>query len=305
MAMTGILRPGHICLRVMDLAMARAHYTERVGLIETGADEGRVFLKGWDEHDAYSVILMQSDRAGMAFYGFKVRADSDLDHYQSRLHAAGVETIELPPAELPRCGRRLRFSLPTGQLIELYAEKELAGTARDVINPDPWPDGLKGMAVRRLDHIAIYGEEFDATVKIFTDVLDFSVTEQIVDGDMQIAAFMSCSTKAHDIAIVRQPLRDKLHHVSFLVGSWEEVLKAADIVAKHDIPMALTPTRHGVTRGKTCYFYDPSGNCNEAFSEDSCYYPDYPILTWTADKAGKALLFHHAEIDEAFMGACT
>lgn len=305
MAMTGILRPGHIGLRVMDLEAARAHYVDQVGLIETGSESGRIFLKGWDEHDAYSVILMQSDRAGMEFYGFKVRADSDLDHYQSKLEDAGVEVTELPAGDLPKCGRRLRFPLPTGQLIELYAEKETFGDQANLINPDPWPDGLKGMAVRRLDHIAIYGEKFDEAVTIFTDLLDFSITEQIVDGQVRIAAFMSCSTKAHDIAIVRQPLHDKLHHVSFLVGSWEEVLKAADIVAKHNIPMALTPTRHGLTRGKTCYFYDPSGNCNETFCEDSIYYPDYPTLTWTADKAGRALLFHHAEVDEAFMGACT
>lgn len=305
MAMTGILRPGHIGLRVMDLEAARAHYVERVGLIETDSDQGRVFLKGWDEHDVYSVILIQSDCAGMEFYGFKVMKDSDLDHYRTRLGNAGVEVTELPAGDLPRCGRRLRFSLPTGQLIELYAEKERFGSAADLVNPDPWPDGLKGMAVRRLDHIAIYGEALDETVKIFTELLDFSITEKIVDGDVLIAAFMSCSTKAHDIAIVRQPLQDKLHHVSFLVGSWEEVLRAADIVAKHKIPMALTPTRHGLTRGKTCYFYDPSGNCNEAFSEDSTYYPDYPTLTWTADKAGRALLFHHDEVNEAFMGACT
>jgi len=305
MAMTGILRPGHICLRVLDLQAARKHYVENVGLIESFADERAVYLKAWDEHDAYSVILTLDERAGMAFYGFKVRMASDLDSYQARLEKAGVAIERLPAGSLPMCGERVSFVVPSGHRIELYAEKAHVGNELPLVNPDPWPDGLRGMAVRRLDHVALYGDAFDETVSLFTDVLDFSLTEQIVDGETRIAAFLSCSTKAHDIALIRQPVKDKLHHVSFLVGSWEDVLRAADIVAKRDIPMALTPTRHGLTRGKTCYFYDPSGNCNETVAEDSYYYPDHPTLTWTADQSGRALLFHLRDINEPFMSACT
>ncbi|MCB1667523.1 MAG: catechol 2,3-dioxygenase [Pseudomonadales bacterium] len=305
MAMTGILRPGHICLRVLDLEVARKHYLEVVGLVETARDDDCVYLKAWDEHDAYSVILRQSDRSGMDFYGFKVKLDSDLDHYQARLEAAGCTVKQLPAGDLPRCGRRLQFQLPTGHTLELYAEKEQVGNGLPLVNPDPWPDGLKGAAVRRLDHIAIYGDQLTEAVDLLVNVLDFSITEQLVDGDLQLAVFMSCSTKAHDIAIVRHPEPDKLHHVSFLVGSWEQVLRAADIVSKTKTRMALTPTRHGITRGQTCYFYDPSGNCNETFCDDSWYYPDNPVITWTADQAGRSLLYHHEEVIEPFMAACT
>ena len=46
MAMTGILRPGHVQLRVMELGPALHHYKEMVGLIETARDaEGRVTLR--------------------------------------------------------------------------------------------------------------------------------------------------------------------------------------------------------------------------------------------------------------------
>ena len=305
MAMTGILRPGHICLRVVDLDAALKHYVEVVGLIETGRSGNSIYLKAWDEHDAYSVILMQADVPGMEFYGFKVRSESDLDHYKSRLIEANCPVEEKSAGDLPRCGRRLQFKISTGQTIELFAEKEQVGNTLPLVNPAPWPDGLKGIAVRRLDHIAIYGEQLDEAVKLFTEVLDFSITEQLVDGDMKIAVFLSCSTKSHDIAIVRYPEQDKLHHVSFLVGSWEQVLRAADIVSKTNTRMALTPTRHGISRGQTCYFYDPSGNCDEIFCDDSWYYPDHPTITWTAEQAGRSLLYHHYEVIESFMAACT
>lgn len=36
MAMTGVLRPSHVALRVLDLEPAVKHYTDVLGLLETG-----------------------------------------------------------------------------------------------------------------------------------------------------------------------------------------------------------------------------------------------------------------------------
>ena len=52
MAINGVLRPGHVAIRVSEMEAAVRHYTEVLGLIETARDaQGRVFLKAWDEHD--------------------------------------------------------------------------------------------------------------------------------------------------------------------------------------------------------------------------------------------------------------
>jgi len=48
------------------------------------------------------------------------------------------------------------------------------------------------------------------------------------------------------------------------------------------------PTRHGITRGATIYFYDPSGNRNEVFSGGYIHYPDLPTLTWDTTRLGHA-----------------
>ena len=77
MAMTGILRPGHVQLRVLDIDEAVTHYCDYMGLIETDRDtQGRVYLKCWDEHDKFSVVLKPSDRAGIDHMAFKVGAFS-------------------------------------------------------------------------------------------------------------------------------------------------------------------------------------------------------------------------------------
>ena len=52
----------------------------------------------------------------------------------------------------------------------------------------------------------------------------------------------------------------------------------------HEVPVDVTPTRHGITRGQTVYFFDPSGNRNEAFAGGYMAFPDMPTITWKKTK---------------------
>jgi len=92
-------------------------------------------------------------------------------------------------------------------MMELFAEKEKVGNGLPITNPDPWPDGLRGIAPSRFDHCLLYGNDLDGSVRLFIDVLGFALTEQIVAGPekLMIGAFLTCSTKPHDVACIRQP----------------------------------------------------------------------------------------------------
>ena len=143
-------------------------------------------------------------------------------------------------------------------------------------------------------------------VEVFTELLDFSLTEaaQAPDGSVA-AAFLSCSNKAHDIAFIKRAEPGKFHHVAFWLDSWHEVGQAADIIARYDIPLDIGPTRHGITRGQTIYFFDPAGNRNEVFSGGFMYYPDNPRRLWSVDKLGKAIFYYQRELNERFMKVVT
>ena len=64
----------------------------------------------------------------------------------------------IPAGEHPKTGERFRFTIPTGHVMELYAEKEKVGNNCGVdgenLNPDPWPDGLQRHLARRASTIA-------------------------------------------------------------------------------------------------------------------------------------------------------
>ena len=79
MALTGVLRPGHAQLRVLDLGESIKWYTDVMGLVPMGKDaQGRAYFKTRAERDHHSVILRQADTAGMDFFGFKVRDKATL-----------------------------------------------------------------------------------------------------------------------------------------------------------------------------------------------------------------------------------
>ena len=304
MALTGVLRPGHIVIRVLDMEAAVNHYVEVLGLIETARDDkGRVFLKGWDEHDHHSVVLREADEAGMDYLGWRVDSPATLKKLAADVEASGLASdfAWIPAGEHPETGERFRFTTPTGHVMELYAEKGKVGNGLPDLNPDAWPDGLKGMQPSRFDHCLLYGDDLDGTGKLFRELLGFCLAEQVMNEDqsVMIGAFLTCSNKAHDVAFIRQPVKGKLHHASFLLDNWYEVLRAGDIISKKDVSIDIGPTRHGITRGETIYFFDPSGNRNEVFAGGYSWYPDKPTITWT--DVGKGIFYHDRVLNEKFL----
>ena len=308
----GVMRIGHVSLKVMDMEAAVKNYRDVLGMYVTMEDKaGNTYLKCWDEWDRYSVILTKSDTAGMNHVAYKVEKDEDLEAIKKKIEARGIATTMLPEGTLPATGRMLQFKLPSGHDMRLYAMKEYVGTEVGSTNPDPWPDSVHGAGAHWLDHVLLMCEFNPETgvnrvaenCAFFKEVLDFYLVEQIVvgpGGQFQLAAFLSVSNKPHDIAFVGGP-RPGIHHASFFLDSWHDVLKAADIMGKNKVKIDVAPTRHGVTRGETIYFFDPSGNRNETFAGMGYLAQrDRPTTTWTEDQLWSGIFFHTGEAHVPF-----
>ncbi|AYH43794.1 catechol 2,3-dioxygenase [Azoarcus sp. DN11] len=306
MAMTGVLRPGHAQVRVLNLEEAVQFYRDVLGLVETGRDaQGRVYFKCWDERDHNSYVIREADRAGIDFFAFKVLDKATLDKLDADLQAYGLKTERIPAGEMLETGERVRFELPSGHMMELYAEKTAIGNGLPIVNPAPWTRQREhGIGPVRLDHTLLYGPNVAEVQKIFTEVLGFYLVERVLtpDGENNAAIWLSCSHKVHDIAFAEYPEKGKLHHCSFLMESWEQVLRAGDIMSMNKVPVDIGPTRHGVTRGCTIYAWDPSGNRFETFMGGYQPYPDNTEpLTWTFDNFGQGLDYPQRKLHETFL----
>ena len=154
-----------------------------------------------------------------------------------------------------------------------------------------------------MDHCLLYGPDIEKVQEIFEKVLGFFLVEHVLleDGKTDLAIWLSCSIKAHDIAFVRHPEPGKLHHVAFKLDSWERVLRAADLMSMNKISIDIGPTRHGITRGTTIYAFDPSGNRFETFCGGYDTYPDYKAITWTWEEVGPGIFYHDRKLNERFL----
>ncbi|MCW8834432.1 MAG: VOC family protein, partial [Colwellia sp.] len=219
----GVMRPGHIQIRVLDMKEALEHYRDLLGLIEVETDnQGRVYLKGWTEVDKFSVVLRLADEPGMDFVGYKVLNNETLEQLHQELIDFGCSVEEIPAGELNGCGRRIRFDSPTGHMFEIYAEKEQTGKwGIAEVNPEAWPRNLTGMKATRFDHCLLYGPNIAGTLDLFQKVLGFDLAEETIDENgFRIAQFLTVGMKAHDVAFIEHPEPGKFHHSSFFLETW-------------------------------------------------------------------------------------
>jgi catechol 2,3-dioxygenase len=300
--MSGILRLSHAEVRVPDLELALAYYVEVVGLVEVERHTDRVFLKGWDEHQHHSLILTRAPTYGLQSVGFKLQDATDLDDLARRVEDAGVATTRHAPGELVAgSGDIVRFRAPSGHVIDLEHGQQQVGNGIPKLNPPIGPDGLKGMAPPRIDHIFLMCEDVDAVSDFFRDVLQFRLTEQIVaDDGYQLAAFLERCHSSHDIAFLTGP-DGGFHHVAYWVDDWNELRKGADTCAYHGVNVDAGPTRHGATRGCGLYFFDPAGNRNELYTGGYWFDPDDVPTTWTENEMGRAIFYYQGKLDRDFM----
>jgi catechol 2,3-dioxygenase len=297
----GVIRLGYVHAKVNDLSEATRHYGETLGLQLTDSVDGKSYFKGWDEWDHHSVVLEEGG-SGLVKMGFKVSSDEDLDHLENQMAAFGLTVRRVHRKEEHAVGEAVEAILPSGHVMQLYREIEVLGTSVGTVNPDPWPDGLLGIGAPRLDHLLITAEDPALLTRFFTEVLKFNISEKVVPeaGSNQIlASWLFRTNTPHDIAIIGGP-DAKLHHFAFALDDWKELLRAADVMSKTRTSIDIGPTRHGITRGETIYFFDPSGNRNEVFAGGYITYPDFPCIEWTVEQLGTGIFYHNRELNEAF-----
>ena len=182
------------------------------------------------------------------------------------------------------------------------------GTEVGTHNPDAFPRHMVGIGAPRLDHALLWVPNVAESREFFTDCIGMWATEEVrtsLDDDAHtIATWLTIGESNHDIALLEAP-EAKIHHFAFEMRGWSDIGHAADIMSMDDVSIDIGPTRHGITRGTTIYFFDPAGNRNETFSGGFRCFRDRPMVVWTPDQLGKAIFYHSRELNERFLTVAT
>ena len=299
----GILRLAHIDVRTPDLDLATAYYTGVIGLHQVSREADRVYFKCWDEEDHHSLRMRYDPRTGLDSFTFRVEREDDLHDFEKRLADYGCQVARVSKGEAVGQGESIRFEVPSGQIMELVWDIEKTGNILGKRNPAPVPPpDLPGIAPPRMDHMLVNAEEVGEAARFFQEVLGLRLTEQVLDGNgHQLGVWLAGRTNSpHDIAIVNGP-NGALHHWAYWLDDWDHIRKAADTLAYNGVQIDQGPTRHGVTRGNTIYFFDPLGIRNEVFTGGYVPDPDFASITWTEDNIGRAIFYYEGDLNDRFM----
>lgn len=303
----GVMRLGYVHARQTDLAKGVEYYTNTLGMkVMSTGDDGRVYLKAWDEYDHHSVVLEEGG-VGLVKLGYKCETIDDLALFERRIQQFGCTTERMSAGDNEGIGDGVRVVLPSEHILELYAEAEYVGNELGIINPSVAPRNPIGASVPRLEHAVITTDEVEPIVRMFSECLGFRTSEQIIDNvenQALVGAFMFCGNSPHDIAILPGP-KGKLHHFAFHVEDWSAVLRAGQVFGDDGVPIDEGPKQHGITRGKTIYMFDPSGNRNEVFAGGYTTFADWKPITWTMDQLDQGIFYVGNEMSERFLSVVT
>jgi catechol 2,3-dioxygenase len=299
----GILRLSHLELRVADLELAAAYYTEVLGLLEVARDPEHVHLACWDEHDHHSLVLRAGPDGGLEHVSFKVERAADLEELEAAARVHGCATRRLAAGEETGQGAAVRIHAPSGHQVELVHALDRTGGLLPGTNPPPEPPGLLGIHPPRLDHAHLTAEDVPAAAAFFTGVLGFRVAERLVTaGGGLLGCWLERSHTACDVAITRGP-SGGLHHLAWWVDDWDQLRRAADVLAYNGVHIENGPTRQGIGRSLGVHFFDPFGNRNEVCTGGYRRDPDDEPVTWTEEEIGRAFFHYRGQLDPRFLAA--
>ena len=196
---------------VTDFAAERKFYADDWGLVEVEATDDTAWFKthGHDEH--HVVRIHQREANCIEVIALAADSKADVDELHAKVAAADCKIISQPgPIDGPGGGYGFRFFSKDGLPFEISA---------DVKRLDKRPiERWEGIPVK-ISHIVLHSPDHNATVKFFTDVLGFKVSDWL--GDFM--CFLRCNEAHHRMAILPGP--PCLNHVAFDVLSVDDMMR--------------------------------------------------------------------------------
>jgi len=114
-------------------------------------------------------------------------------------------------------------------------------------------------------------------------------TEIINQADMASVVPMM-KNGAVDVAITqdRSGASGRLHHITYMMDSREDVLRAADILRDADVPIETGPHKHTIGQTFFLYCYEPGGNRFEIGAGGYLIFdPEWKPVVWTEAERAK------------------
>ncbi|WP_224779426.1 VOC family protein [Leucobacter sp. Psy1] len=295
---------GHTELLTPNLDESVAFFTDVYGLYLVGEEPGAAHLRAWNDDVLTSLKLTASDQAGLGHVAWRATSPQALERRVAALEKRGVEG-HWHDGDFGH-GAAFRYRGPGGHQQEIYFETEKyrpTEETRPHLPNQPQKFDPQGAAAAHIDHINLLVPNVSEASQFQQETLGFKLRERLVPAERdEVGAWLSVMTKAHDLALTREPAptEGRLHHLAYSVPETSDVIRAADIFMENDVFIEFGPAKHSRTQGFFLYVYEPGGNRIEVFTGGiHIFSPDFETVTWTTEAGGRGTAWGTA-VPESF-----
>jgi 2,3-dihydroxybiphenyl 1,2-dioxygenase len=221
--------------------------------IEDGADGALRFRM--DEADC-RLWIHPGERNDIAYIGWTLGDEGSVLEVAKAIDAAGAAVSEGSPdeAEARKVIGFHWFIDPAGFRHELsWGQYRVPNGFLPGRPMSGFKTGDQGMG-----HIVLMVPDLAAADAFYRGAMGFRLSDRIVDGSRELL-FYHCNGRHHSLAIAAPvPGKSGAHHLMLEVNALDDVGRAVDLCALHDVPVSKSIGCHSNDRMVSSYLFSPS-----------------------------------------------
>lgn len=284
-------------------------FKDVLGLVETEREDQSVYLRAYEDFYHHTLKITERNEPGLGHIAWRASSKNALDRRVAELERSGLGKGWIE-GDLGH-GIAYQFTTPDGHLMEIlwdveyYEPKEEEKTS---LKNRPQRRPLRGVPVRRIDHVNCMVSDVTKNKNFMMDYLGFRLRERIIENDgTELGTWLSVSPLVHELAFMKDKKYSesglgRLHHIAFWYGTPQHLNDLAEVLTEHDIKIEAGPLKHGVSQAMCMYVFEPGGNRVELFGDTGylIFDPDWKPVTWTEDELERAVIFYGAPLPDSY-----
>ncbi|MDR7415003.1 MAG: catechol 2,3-dioxygenase [Armatimonadota bacterium] len=284
-------------------------FHDLLGMEETTREGQSVYLRGYEDFYHHSLKITEAPKPGLGHIAWRAASPEALERRVKVLQSSGAGQ-GWQDGDLGH-GPAYRFTTPDGHVMELLWEVEYyqaPPAKRSPLKSRPSRRPLRGIPVRRLDHVNCLCAEVAPNRRFMMEQLGFKLREQkIGERGVEVGAWLSVSPLVHEIGLMRDATgsRGRFHHVAFWYGYPQHLSDLADACSDYGIRIEAGPGKHGTTQAYFMYVFEPGGTRVELFGDTGylIFDPDWKTVVWDVSNESdleKSTIWFGGRLPETF-----
>lgn len=237
--MIKVKRLRHVSFASPNVEAQLDYYQSIIGLAVIGRDDRRIILG--TESDELTLVLEHGAASRLTAIAYEVAPGLDLSDLQKSLASLNIKS-EVRSDTAPGIPKTLVFNDPDGLQIELFSRWDFCKPV----------EPIRGLAVAKLGHVALYTPDPERAAKFFGDVLGFRVSDRIEENFV----FLRCGPEHHAMNFAGGA-EARIHHLAFELRDASHMHQACDLLGRNKFQILWGPVRHGPGHNVAVYHHNP------------------------------------------------